>query len=377
VSTEAQEALATAWITAQDDLDDRARLDSVRVAADRLQAHGHPLGELVMLGLAVVECEDPSMRARLQSAHQDCVAERMPEALGSFAALMTHPRAFDMRWSLCYLDGARLPLHNARRYAGLIGHAELDPVGMLGLFLEQPAAACLRSLSVDLVRNLDCHRAVLELVARSHAPIETLVIHTSFRARREPPPLAFASEIVAALPYLHTFVFGDQLVELPGGDPSVGWTGRPSSIRALGRAATEADPARRAQALERIRRMGRNSGRYLAAIRASEPFENRRARLDAEALLRYARDASSLDRQRARFEEDGVAPRWTLRASWRALVPNGTWFAVDELEDTLREHNRLHDSPELEPLSIEAMRDDPTWIEFRRQAEALCRHLEG
>jgi hypothetical protein len=123
--------------------------------------------------------------------------------------------------------------------------------------------------------------------------------------------------------------------------------------------------------------MGRNSGRYLAAIRANEPSVERRVRIDESDLLAYAREASSLERQRAQFEADGVNPRWALWSRWRALVPSGAWFGTDAIENLLREHNKLHDSPGLEPLSPEAMREDPSWVEFRRQAEELTRLVEA
>jgi hypothetical protein len=370
VSADAQEALAVAWIAAQDDLDDVARIDAVRVAADRLQAHGHPLGELVMLGLTLLDCREPDTRARLRDAYEDCVASLLAEALGPFASLMTHPRAFDMRWSLCYLEAARLPLHTAHRYAGLLGYEQLDPPGMLALFLAQPAARCLRSLTLDLGQCEASYPAVLELIACSHAPIETLEIS---RTGFEPPTRE--AELLAARPHLHTLSINGSLLALPGGDPQVRWTGDPDSIRALGRAATDPNSSEHARA--RIRRMGRNSARYLTAIRATEPFEDRRARLDAADLRRYASDASSLDWQQARFEEEGVTPRWTLRARWRELVPNGSWFGTQRLEELLREHGRLHDSPRLEPLTIEAMREDPVWAEFRRQAEEIAALVGG
>src|SRR5690606_16491519 len=101
---------------------------------------------------------------------------------------------------------------------------------------------------------------------------------------------------------------------------------------ALGRAATGRDPAGRELALARIHRLGRNSARYLPTIQANEPHERDRAGFDASELLSYARDASSLERQRAQFELDGVHPRWALRARWRQQIPNGRWFGGRELD---------------------------------------------
>lgn len=366
VSLDVEQALAAAWIAAQDDLDDLARIDSVRVAADRLQAAGHPLGELVTLGLAAIECGDPAARARLQAAHLEQVAALLPAALGVFATLVTHPQVFDMRWSLCYLERARLPLHTARRYAGLLGFAELDPAGMLDAFLVQPGARCLRSLTLDLGRDHDSIHEVLAVIARHGPPIETLAVHRTNFPVPAPP---VDTKVVASWPYLHTLVVDRQLIELPDGDPNLAWTGQPSSIRALGRAGE--------RALQRIVRMGHNSGRYLAMVQAHEPYENRRALPDRQALLRYVEYASSLDQQRQSFESDPIVPRWSLRARWRALVPNGAWFVDGEMDSLLREHNRLHDSPELEPLSIEAMREDSMWIEFRRQAESIKARLSS
>ena len=87
-----------------------------------------------------------------------------------------------MRWSLCYLEGARLPIHSARRYAGLLGVEQLDPIGMLAMFLAQPGARCLRSLTLDLgLEHAHCQQ-VLELVARCQAPLETLVIWVALLA---------------------------------------------------------------------------------------------------------------------------------------------------------------------------------------------------
>lgn len=180
-----------------------------------------------------------------------------------------------------------------------------------------------------------------------------------------------------AMPYLHTFGYGPEVLHLPGGDPDVPWTGDPSSIRALGRAATGAAAHDRQRALDRIRRMGRKSARYLAAVRASEPFERGLVRIGKAELRDYARDACSFERQQAQFLADGVHPRWSLRARWRALVPNGGYFGSNRLGLALRDHDRLHDSPDLEPVAVAAMRDDPSWVEFRRQAKAICQHLDS
>lgn len=371
VSSTAAIALARAWIAAQDDREDATRMDSVRVAADQLQAHGHPLGELVMLGLALLECRDASLRSSLRVAHRERVTALLAEALGPFASLTTHPQAFDMRWALCYLGGARLPIHKARRYAGLLGLERLDPAEMLARFLAQPAARCLRTLTLDLGEQHDAYPRVLDMLAGCEAPLEALVIWVAV-----PDNASVSLESLMALPYLHTLVVAGESVRLPDGDPSVVWTGQASSIRALGRAATGADPAAREQAIERIRRMGRNSGRYLDAMRANEPSAERRVRIDEADLLAYASEASSLDRQRAQLELDGVHPRWALWSRWRVLVPCGAWFGTSPLENMLRAHNKLHDSPELEPLSLDAMAEDPQWVEFRRQAEAMTRLVE-
>ena len=362
MTSNAEAALARAWIAAQDDLDDETRMDSVRVAADRLQAEGHALGELVTLGLALLEGRDASVRA----AYVERVAALLPEALGPFASLATHPQAFDMRWSLCFLDGARLPIHRARVYAGLLGLERLDPAQMLAMFLALPAARCLRSLTIDVGIEHAYLQRVIDTVAQCGAPLESLVIWVALPDGASPP-----LESIMALPYLHTIVLAGELVSLPGGDANAPWSGHAGSIRALGRAATGRDPKAREQALARIRRMGRNSGRYLAAIAANEPSDERRVRIADADLLAYAIEGSSLERQRAQFERDGVHPRWSLRSRWRALVPYGSWFGTDSIENLLRAHNKLHDSPALEPLSLEAMVDDPHWIEFRRQAAAL------
>ena len=78
MTSDAEAALAGAWIAAQDELDDETRMDSVRVAADRLQAEEHALGELVTLGFAWLEGRDASVRA----AYLERVAALLPEALG-------------------------------------------------------------------------------------------------------------------------------------------------------------------------------------------------------------------------------------------------------------------------------------------------------
>jgi hypothetical protein len=371
VSSEAEAALASAWIIAQDDLDDPTRMDSVRVAADRLQAAGHPLGELVTLGLAALEQGDASVRASLQARYLELVSALLPEVLGPFAALATHPQAFDMRWSLCYLEKARLPLRRAHLYAGLLGVDRLDAAQMLAMFLARPAARCLRSLTLDVGHEHEPR--ILEVLTQCRAPLEVLIVSGNFLEEQTRPAAA-----IGTMPYLHTLVLDRVVVGLPGGDPNVPWSGDANSIRTLGRAVTGREAGAREQALARMQRMGRNSERYRSAVEALEALQRRRVRIDEEAMLAYANEASSLEAQRVHFNFDAAHAHWVnhptyaLRNRWRALVRYDAWFEDNPLELALREHDGMHGAG-LEELSYEEMLDNPRWVEFRRQAAEIGR----
>jgi hypothetical protein len=157
----------------------------------------------------------------------------------------------------------------------------------------------------------------------------------------------------------------------------VAWSGDANSIRTLGRAVTGRDARAREQALARMQRMGRNSERYRSAVEALEALQRRRVRIDEEALLAYANEASSLEAQRVHFDFDARRSRWVnhpahaLRTHWRRLVGYDAWFEDNPLELALRQHEGLIGLLGL--LSYEEMLDDPRWVEFRRQAAEIGR----